>query len=170
MVIGHDQYTLQAVEGEYPGQKYTLYANSTPMFSLERVSGSFAPNVSLQNIAGKAVWEYAAWDKIPDGEKIATIVYDGHDLRDEYGLDAAYRPYKLATKLLFIGQVEDEYFVMYDGEKLGQPFDEILIAYCCEPAAYSVHMGDGHYLFWGRRGDALYVVDVADSAAMEIRK
>jgi len=160
LLIGADKYSLKAVAGSYPQQRYTLYKNTMPVYSLEGMAGAFSPNVSLQNITGKTVWEYVAWEDIP-GAKIATIIYDGVDLRDMYALDAAYRPYNMANQLLFVGQVGQEYFVMYAGEQLGASFDEILIAYCCEPAAYSVHMGGGHYVFWGRRGEELYVVDVS---------
>ena len=49
---------------------------------------------------------------------------------------------------------------MVDGNRLGAKFDEIIVAYCCEPVMYSVRFGGGRYAFWGTRGDRNYAVEV----------
>ena len=64
-------------------------------------------------------------------------MYDGVDLRAAYGFEAVYAPYAMRDKLIFVARQDDQYFVVYDGRRLGPVFDRILIAYCCEPAAYS---------------------------------
>ena len=113
-----------------------------------------SPNISLQLIDGKVAWEFY-------GERCQAIIYDGQDLRSQYGLDAAYRPYELDGKLIFIGRKDDEYFIVYDGKQVGSPFDEITIGYCCEIALYAPRFGAGRYVFWGKRGDSSRVVEIA---------
>ena len=137
-------------------QRYVLYRNEKPIATLRGEFVAHSPNISLQNIGGKAAWEFA------DGN-IATIIYDGQDVRHLYGLDAAYRPYSLADKLIFIGQKDGRYFVVYDGFKIGPDFDEIVIAYCCETVLYSVQFGQGKYLFNGVRGGQHYIVEITAS-------
>jgi hypothetical protein len=47
-----------------------------------------------------------------------------------------------------------------DGKQMGPEFDEIIVEYCCEPAAYSVRFGGGRYAFWGIRGDRHYAIEI----------
>jgi hypothetical protein len=89
-----------------------------------------------------------------------TIIYGREDVRALYDLDAAYRPYGIDGKLVFVGEDDGLRFVMVDEKRLGPDFDEIIVAYCCEPAAYSVRFGEGRYAFWGSRGDRHYIVEV----------
>jgi hypothetical protein len=99
------------------------------------------------------VWEFC-------GERVQTITYDGKDLRTQFGLDAAYRPYELDGKLISIGEKDDAYFIVYDGEQVGPPFDLIVMSYCCEIALYAPRFGEGRYGFWGQRGGRSYVVEI----------
>ena len=64
-------------------------------------------------------------------------MYGGVDLRSAYNIEAAYAPYALRDKLIFVARRDDQYFVVYDGQRLGPAYDRIHIAYCCEPAATS---------------------------------
>ena len=154
LTIGQDIYRASLSGGLFSIEKYTLYKNDQVIQSLYGEFTSYSPNVSLQNIGGKAVWEFS------DGNT-ATIIYDGLDVRQLYGLDKAYRPYGLADKLIFIGQKDGKYFVVYDSWKVGPDFDEIVIAYCCESVLWSVQYGQGRYLFWGSRNGQWYVVEIA---------
>jgi hypothetical protein len=156
LTIGQDTYQTDVDEGILPRQRYTLYKNGDHLKSLRGEFGAYPPNISLQNVGGKVAWEFA------DPHR-ATIVYDGHDLRRLYGLDRAYRPYSLADKLIFIGQKDGKYFVVYDGLKVGPDFDEIILAFCCETALYSVHFGQGRYLFWGTREGRPYIVEITSA-------
>ncbi|MBN1139545.1 MAG: hypothetical protein JXM73_23415 [Anaerolineae bacterium] len=112
-----------------------------------------SPNISLQFIDGKAAWEFY-------GERVQTIIYDGQDLRSQYGLDAAYRPYELDGKLILIGKRDNTYFILYGGEQVGPPFDEITIGYCCEIVLYTPRFGEERYMFWGQREGKAYVVEI----------
>lgn len=47
----------------------------------------------------------------PDGH-LATVVYGGADLRRTHKLDAAFAPYVLADKLIFVGHRDDKHFVV----------------------------------------------------------
>ena len=162
LTIGQDTYRTEVVEDDFPMQKYTLYRNATPFESLQGMRGSHPPNISLQNINNRVAWEFMAYSYTPTGtDRIATIIYDGSDLRNIYGLDEACRPYELADELIFVGKKGSEYFIVYDGMRVGPVFDEIIIAHCCEPALYSVQFGQGRYLFWGIREGQPYVVEVS---------
>ncbi len=154
LTIGQDIYRASLSGGLFPKEKYTLYKNDQAIQSLYGEFAAYSPNVSLQNIGGKAAWEFS------DGNT-ATIIYDGSDVRQLYSLDKAYRPYGLDGKLIFIGQKGGRYFVVYDGWKVGPDFDEIVIAYCCEPVLWSVQYGQGKYVFWGSRDGQWYVVEIA---------
>jgi len=150
LAIGKDTYRTEVSE-RFPTQRYTLYRNGERIGTLRGGFDAHSPNISLQNVGGKVAWEFADQD-------MATIIYDGQDVRQVYGLDKAYRPYGLADKLIFIGQKGGKYFVVYDGLRIGRDFDEIAIAYCCETMLYSVQFGQGRYLFSGvRNGEHLLV-------------
>ena len=156
LTIGNDVYETRVNDGLFPKQKYTLYKNQTPIQSLYGEFTTFSPNRSLQNIGGKAVWEFS------DGNT-ATIIYDGLDVRSLYDLDKAYIPYGLNGKLIFIGEKDNKYFIVYDGQKVGNDFDKVMIAYCCEPMLWSVQYGQGKYLFWGSRSEHWYITEIAPS-------
>ncbi len=152
--IGQDVYRAVPTGSIFAIQRYTLYRNDKVVRSLYGRFTAYSPNVSLQNVDGKAVWEFS------DGET-ATIIYDSRDVRQFYRLDRAYRPYGLGGKLIFIGQKDDRYLVVYDGWKIGPDFERVYIAYCCEPVLWSVQFGQNKYLFWGDRGGQKYIVEVS---------
>lgn len=157
LAIGQDVYEVKVRATLLLKEQHTLYKNGRAVRSLSVEFTTYSPSVSLQNVGGKAVWEFS------DGNTVR-VIGDGVDLCQLYGLDKAYRPYALDDRLIFVGQEEDKYFVVYDGSRLAPDFDEIAIAYCCEPIAWSVQYGQGKYLFWGRRGGQWYVVEVSTFA------
>ena len=114
----------------------------------------YPPNISLRDVTGTVAWEFV-------GELEKTIIYGGKDVRAPYDLDAAYRPYGIDGKLVFVGEKDGLRFVMVDGKRIGPEFDEIIVAYCCEPVMYSVRFGEGRYAFWGTRGGRHYVVELS---------
>ena len=73
---------------------------------------------------------------------------------------AAALDYELDGKLIFIGEKDGAYFVVYDGEQVGPPFDLIVIGYCCEIALYAPRFGEERYMFWGQRESSSYVVEI----------
>jgi hypothetical protein len=109
------------------------------------------PDGLLTRIGGKIVWEFTA-----DGRE--TIVHDGQDVRRLFGLEAAYAPYGLQDRLLFIARQAGQYVIVYDGRRIGPAFERILIAHCCDPFGYSARGSSGRYTFWGWRGGQLYLV------------
>ncbi len=143
--IGSDTYVAM-----YTGhhnrmqEEYALLKNNKVITTITSTIWAYDPNQSLINVGGKIVWEFA------DHEHPRVFV-DGVDIRSEYNLDAAYRPYDIGEKLLFVARKDGKYFVVYDGQQLGPEFDEISIAYCCEPAGESIRRLQGEYWFWGSR-------------------
>lgn len=115
---------------------------------------TYSPDLGLADLAGRAAWTF-------DDGRLATVVYDGVDLRTANGFEAVYAPYALRNKLIFVARQDDQYFVVYDGRRLGPVFDHILIAYCCEPAAYSVRGAGGRYTLWGVRDSIRYMVEIS---------
>ena len=152
--IGQDTYQANLTGSIFTMELYTLYRNGDSIKTLYGQFTSHSPSISLQAVGGKAAWEFAS-------EETSTIIYDGVDIRNLYGLDKAYRPYGLNDKLIFIGQKGSQYFVVYDGWKVGPVFDQIVIAYCCETMLWSVQAGGGKYLFWGSREGQRYLVEIA---------
>lgn len=161
LTIGNDIYETRINDDLFPSEKYTLYKNGNTVQSLSGEFTSFSPNRSLQNIAGKAAWEFS------DGNS-ATVIYDGEDVRSLYGLDRAYKPYGLDGKLIFVGEKDNKYFVVYDGQKVGMDFDKIMIAYCCEPLLWSVQYGKERYLFWGSRNEQRYITEITSSGLVSL--
>ncbi len=154
LTIGADTYETRATIAFLPPRSwYTLSRNGVLLANLWGEFTAYSPNISLQNVAGKAVWEFA-------DHRGGTVVYDGRDLRRKYGLSGAYRPYGLGDALILVGKRDGRYFVVYDGRQVGPEFEEILIAYCCEPLAWSVQASQGRYLFWGIRAGQSYVVEI----------
>ena len=138
----------------------SLHKNGRRVLTIFDGTPFHSPNISLRLINGKVAWEFY-------GERVQTIIYDGKDLRAQYGLDAAYRPYELDGKLIFIGGKDDAYFIVYDGEQIGPPFDEVAIGYCCEIALYAPCFGEGQYVFWGQREGSSYVVEITPAGQAE---
>ncbi len=151
--IGDDTYETHAHELVFL-QWFTLYKNGRPLNTLSGGTGVYSPDISLWNVKGKVAWEFANSDR-------ATVIYDGEDTRRRYGLQAAYVPYEIGESLIFVGQKDGKYFVVYDGQKVSPEFDQVYIGYCCEPAAYSVRRGQGRYFFRGRRAGEYYLVEIA---------
>ncbi len=155
LAIGQSSYQTIAGSSIWPMQScYTLYKDGARLQTLCGEFGAYSPNLSLQAVGRKAAWEFA------DG-RLDTVIYDGQDVRRVYGLSGAYRPYDLGNKLIFVGKRDGKYFVVYDGSRVGPDFDEIMIAYCCEPVLWSVQYGQGRYLFWGKRNGQSYVVEIS---------
>ena len=157
LTVGQDVYKAHANDMAVL-TVYDLYRNGSRIKSLIGVGDTLWLHMSLQNIGGHVAWQIANGNP-------GTIIYDGKDIRNLYGLDKAHASYGLAGKLIFVAQKGNKYFVMYDGQKVGPDFDQIIIAYCCETVLYSVHFGQGRYQFRGTRGDKNYVVEISASSS-----
>jgi hypothetical protein len=88
-------------------------------------------------------------------------------LRSQHDLDAAYRPYELDGKLVWIGRRDDAYFVVYDGEQVGPLLYKIIIAYCCETSLYAPRFGEGRYVFWGQEGDGSRLIEITRAGQVD---
>jgi hypothetical protein len=102
LVIGQDTYAttteeVPAIRGRAPREKGTLYRNGEPVQSLTATITAWYPTVALRDLAGVATWEFA-------GEDVATVVYDGHDLREVLGLQEVRRPHTINDKLIFVAR------------------------------------------------------------------
>jgi plastocyanin len=150
--IGNDVYeTTDTDKHNRMETEYVLLKNNEVITTITGTQWAYDPNQSLIDVGGKIAWEFA------DHEH-PTVIYDGKDVRGEYNVEAAYRPYDVGEKLLFVAQKDGKYFVVYDGQKLGPEFELIQIAYCCEPAMYSIRRLQGQYWFWGSRNGQNYIV------------
>lgn len=137
-----------------PGGLYILYRNEK-MYA-QSMSGftSFPPNRSLQDVGGKVVWELA-------NPEHPTIIFDGQDLRQELNLDAAYLPYNINDRLIFVAKKDSKYFIVYGKEQTGPEFEKISVGYCCSPAGYSVQRVQGQYWLWGIRENRYFLVMIS---------
>jgi hypothetical protein len=153
LTIGSTVYRTETSGESMSNMTFVLYKNNRPVRELSGKVTGYSPNLGLLDIGGKAAWEFA------DGD-IATIIYDDQDVRDLYDLDKAFRPYSLDNKLIFIGQKDSKYFVIYDGVKRFPEFDSLSIGYCCDGVLYSVVRDQGRYLFLGSRNDRRYLIQI----------
>ena len=153
--IGNDVFETRETDQHNNMQfEYVLLKNNEVITTITGTFWAYDPNQSLLNVGGKIVWEFA-------DHEFPTVIYDGVDVRGEYNVDAAYIPYDIGEKLLFVARKDGKYFVMYGGQKLGPEFDEISIAYCCEPAGWSIRRLQGQYWFWGSRDGKNYIVVIS---------
>jgi hypothetical protein len=154
--IGVTEYRTASTEHQgAPGadHEYTLYEDGRPIASLSgRVTGQ-VPRVGLMDLGGRAAWEF------DDGE-VATVIYDGRDLRKELGLDRVRAPHLLDGKLIFLGEKAHRSFVVFDGERVGPDFDRVYVYHCCEAAMTAgVRKGEASYGFLAdRNGQSVGVV------------
>ncbi|TRZ77609.1 hypothetical protein D4R87_02395 [bacterium] len=88
------------------------------------------PNHGTYFVNGKIAWEF---DNKHQGGKTdnSTIIYDGKDLRKEFNIDAAYHLNSIDGKLVFIGEKDNQYFIVYDGKKVDFDLGEINLGFCC---------------------------------------
>jgi hypothetical protein len=120
---------------------------------IDRASG-FSPHLSLRLVGDQVAWAFS-------GERVHTVAYGGRDLRVQYDLDAVYAPYELDGKLIVIGKRDGLAYVLYDDERIGPSFENIITAYCCEAGLYAPFAGEGWYGFWGERDGGQWVVEIA---------
>ena len=159
--IGQHAYNTRAIEIPYtPWSIYAFSRDSRPIKVFVSEQSGHDPDISLLSLENRAAWEYA-------DDRRATIIYDGKDLRRVYALDAAYRPYLIAGKLIFVGRKDNSSFIVYDGRRIGPQFDRIMVAYCCEEMLYSARSGEGRYVFWGTRDGRRHIVEVAAAGSTE---
>ena len=161
LIIGNDLYETKMIEFSVSNMeyKYALYKNGDITQNYSGAVSLFAP-MSLQNIGGKAVWEVSEFTEHQKGT--ATIFYDGVDIQKLYGLDKAHHPYGINNKLIFIGEKDNKYFIVYDGKKVGPDFDKVRLTFVSEPAPHwSVQFGNGTYLFWGFKNEQWSIIKIA---------
>ena len=155
LAIGADVYATREIATPIPNLSiYTLSMNGRPQKLFLGHFTTYSPDLGLENLAGRAAWTF-------DDGHAATVVYDGADLRKVYGFEAVYAPYVIRDRLIFVARQAGHYFVVYDGRRFGPVFDRILIAYCCEPAAYSARGASGRYTFRGERDGERYMVEIS---------
>jgi len=160
LTIGDDLYETKMTDFSPSNMeyKYTLSKNGETIQSFSGKVSIFAP-MSLQNIGGKAAWEVS--DFSDHSRHAATIFYDGIDMQKLYGLDKAHHPYGINEKLIFIGEKDNKYFIVYDGKKVGSDFDKVRLAHVAEPTPHwSVQYGNGMYLFWGFKNEQWYIIKI----------
>lgn len=162
MTVGQDVYEARA-DDLLVVTVYTLYKNGSPVRSFVAPGDTLWLRMFLANVDGHIAWGIA-------NENPATIIYDGKDLRRVYGLDKAHAAYGLAGKLIFVGEKDGKYFIVYDGLKIGPDYDRITIAYCCETMLYTARGAQGRYQFRGTRDGKNYIIEVsASSTGEEVR-
>jgi hypothetical protein len=155
LTIGTDVYETREIATPIPNLSvYALSANGRLQKLFLGRFTTYSPDLGLANLAGRAAWTF-------DDGRLATVVYDGVDLRTAYGFEAVYAPYAIQDNLIFVARQDSQYFVVYDGRRLGPVFDRILIAYCCEPAAYSARGASGRYTLWGERNRTRYMAEIS---------
>lgn len=150
--IGNEVYETRS-RPEGANYAVTLYRNDEPVKTLAGPMYVHSPDIALWNVNDKAAWEFC-------DHRQATIIYDGQDVREMYDVGAAYAPYDLNGRLIFVALTDGRYQVMYDGQPFGPSFDEIFIAYCCDGFEYTIKQGEGRYLFRGRREGRYYLVEI----------
>lgn len=155
LTIGADVYETRAIATPIPNLSlYTLNAKGRLQKLFLGRFTTYSPDLGLADLAGRAAWTF-------DDGRVATVVYGGADLRSAHNIEAAYAPYAIQDRLIFVARRDNQYFVVYDGQRLGPAYDRINIAYCCEPAATSAYGAAGRYTFWGERDDERYMVEVS---------
>ena len=128
---------------------YNLFRNGQLLLSMITTFSAYDPNAGLLNINGKYAWEFA-------DPRQPTIIYDGVDLRQEFDLEGAYRPYVIGETMIFVAKNNEKMFVMANGEQIGPTFDEIYNGYCCETT--SIVRLPGQYWFWATSEGRRFVV------------
>ena len=149
--IGEDVYQTHRTGSFFSFEVYSLSRNQWPISIQLGEIIAHSPNIGLNDVAGKPVWEFVAIDK-------PTVIYNGRNLRQRYNLDQAFSPYSLNGKLVFLGQQADRYFVVYDGKRLSPDYEDVIHAYCCEAVMYSPEGSQGAYIFNARRDGKNYLI------------
>jgi len=149
LTIGDDRYAVNNVTTQGCCD-YEYIKNDRLEFKAHAPLITFDPSRSLSNIGGKPVWELAGDPPV--------IYVDGEDINPKFGWDAAYLPYEIEGKLIYIARKDGLYHIVYDGVEFGPAFDRIFITYCC--GYLSVTRGQGQFWFLGTRGESQYVVSI----------
>lgn len=75
------------------------------------------------------------------------------DVLDAKEYDRAFAPFSVMGKLVYIAEKDGKMFTVYDELELGEKYDEIYFACCCEGMKYSVR-GDGNIIdFFAKKSD-----------------
>jgi hypothetical protein len=80
---------------------------------------------------------------------------------------AAYKPYELDGKPIFIGRLGVKYFIVFDGKKTGPTFDGIQTDDDFTDPVILADAYPGHYIFRGVRGGQYFLVEISSPSASQ---
>lgn len=115
---------------------------------------------------GKVVIDFqaAVFDEIEQNyrssDSILIITSEGViNLVEEFNLNTAFEPFVFNNKLLYLFSDKSGYGINWDGEIVGQRYDDISNYVCCEPVAWSVQgQNEVGVTFFSRKGQDVFKV------------
>lgn len=163
---GKDAYTITGPSG---GGNYILKKNNVKIW--ERDLG-ISPSIS-EIYAIRLIEEDVVIGFYDIAEQYKSILINGNDILSFINYDSAIAPNDVFGKLVFIATENDRWFIIYDNNKIGPTYDEIVfedVSYQClaTPESSRSIIGNGSFIdFFARKEDNWYHVQAGDLSELE---
>lgn len=148
-----DLYAIIAEGGI--SDKYSIYQNDKLLFNQKMYFG-----------ADSAVEDKSIVDSNPaftfyESGSIKNTFYKGETMNEKYKVDDSENLFVVNGKVGFVATLNGKKFIMYDGKKVSQDFDEIRTHACCAISAYPFEIDqNGTLSLLAKREEKYYLVEV----------
>ena len=132
-----------------------FYQNDKVLFSKKVVFGSDG-----------GIWDRAMVNGSPSftfrqASNIENTFYKGETMNEKYSVDDSENLFTVNGKIGFVATKNNKKFIMFDGKKVSQDFDEIRTHACCAISAYPFDTDQNGILsFLAKRGEKYYFVEI----------
>lgn len=100
-----------------------------------------------------------AWDGHWAAEVRGDVILDGQSLSKANGYSEAFHLRLIKGKPFYFYSKGGKVYISYDGQTLGQSYDEVIHYACCEPAAFNPGANNSMVWFWARKGSMWHYVE-----------
>lgn len=142
---------------------YQIYKGDEKIFEDNMFFGSNHPINELGYIDDKLFFTYSKFEgdlSTKDGYRFFSETYFGSDLlTKKYNLSSVRKPFMYNDKLGFVGGDKDGSFIFYDGKKVTENFDDIVLYPCCMVSSlFEIDLEKGTIWFLAQRDGQDYIV------------
>lgn len=145
---------------------HTLEKNDEVAWERDLTPGPCNAITGIKTIRNEVAVDYLSLDPQVNSI-IVTEANSVNDILITKDYEDIFAPYEVSGKLIYVASEDDEQFLVYDDEEIGDKYDEIYYACCCEGVKYTV-LGNGDYIdFFAKKGSDWYHVLAGDLDSLD---
>ncbi|MCX6735063.1 MAG: hypothetical protein NTZ25_04130 [Candidatus Peregrinibacteria bacterium] len=132
-----------------------IYENDKILFSKKMEFGASGPILNQTIINDSPSFTFR------EPGPVENTFYKGETMNEKYKVDDSENLFVVNGKIGFVATVNGKKFIMYDGKKVSQDFDEIRTHACCAISAYPFEIDqNGTLSLLAKRGEKYYLVEI----------